>query len=63
MREIRRKDVIDLVTAKALTGKTAANRLQAFVLDAVGLRRRSDWLDANPALGLRKRKSRRGRAC
>jgi integrase len=56
VREIRRKDVIDLVTAKALTGKTAANRLQAYVsmLFAYGVDH--DWLDANPAYRLRKKK-------
>jgi len=56
VREIKRKDVIDLVTAKALTGKTAANRLQAYcsMLFAYGVDH--DWLDGNPAYRLRKKK-------
>ena len=54
--EIRRKDVIDLVTAKALTGKTAANRLQAYVSMLLAYGVDHDWLDANPAYRLRKKK-------
>jgi len=55
VREIRRKDVIDLVTAKAMTGRTAANRLQAYcsMLFAYGVE--AEWLDANPAAGMRKK--------
>jgi len=53
--EIRRRDVIELVTQKALAGRTAANRLQAHLsmLFAYGVE--ADWLPANPAAGLRKR--------
>lgn len=54
--EIRRGDVMELVTRKAKTGATAANRLQAHVsmLFAYGVE--ADWLPANPAAGLRKRR-------
>jgi len=52
--EIRRRDVIELVTKKALAGRTAANRLQAHLsmLFAYGVE--ADWLPANPAAGIRK---------
>jgi len=56
VREIRRKDVIDLVTTKALTGKTAANRLQAHVSMLLSYGVDHDWLDSNPAYRLRKKK-------
>ena len=54
--EIRRRDVFELVTRKAKAGATAANRLQAHIsmLFAYGVE--ADWLPANPAAGLRKRK-------
>ena len=56
VRDVRRKDVIDLVTAKALTGKTAANRLQAYVSMLLAYGVDHDWLDSNPAYRLRKKK-------
>jgi integrase len=54
--DIRRRDVLELVTRKAKAGATAANRLQAHLsmLFAYGVE--GDWLPANPAAGLRKRK-------
>jgi len=54
--EIRRRDVLELVTRKAHAGLTAANRLQAHLsmLFAYGVE--ADWLPANPAAGLRKRR-------
>jgi integrase len=58
VREIRRKDVIELVTAKALTGLTAANRLQAHLSMLFAYGAETDWLDANPVAGLRKRPER-----
>jgi integrase len=55
VREIERKDVSALVTAKALVGRTAANRLQAYVsmLCAYGVEQ--GWLGANPVSGLKRR--------
>jgi integrase len=54
--EIRRRDVMEVVTRKAKAGPTAANRLQAHIsmLFAYGVE--ADWLPANPAAGLRKRR-------
>ena len=54
-RGIRRKDVIELVTRKALVGRTAANRLQAHVSMLLSFGVDHDWLDSNPAYRLRKR--------
>ena len=54
--EIRKRDVIDLVTKKALTGKTAANRLQAYISMLLAWGVTCEWLDANPAYRLRKKK-------
>lgn len=58
VREIRRKDVIELVTKKAVVGLTAANRLQAHISMLFAFGVETDWLDANPAAGLRKRAER-----
>ena len=54
--DIRRRDVLELVTRKAKTGATAANRLQArlSMLFAYGVE--ADWLPANSAAGLHKRR-------
>lgn len=54
--EIRRRDVLELVTSKARSGATAANRLQAHISMLFSFGVEHDWLPANPAAGLRKRK-------
>ena len=54
-RSIERRDVIELVTRKALVGRTAANRLQAHVSMLFSYGVDHDWLSANPALRLKKR--------
>lgn len=56
--EIQRRDVIELVTAKATTGRTAANRLQAYLSMFFAFAVEADRLPANPAAGLRKRPER-----
>jgi integrase len=56
VRDIRRRDVLELVTRKAKTGATAANRLQAHISMLVAYDVEADWLPTNPAAGLRKRK-------
>lgn len=54
-REIERRDVIELVTRKALVGRTAANRLQAHVSMLFSYGLDHDYVTANPALRLKKR--------
>lgn len=54
-RDIRRRDVRDLVTRKAVTAPVAANRLHAHVSMLLSFGVEQDWLDANPAIGIKKR--------
>lgn len=54
--DIRRKDVIELVTAKKLDGPIAANRLQAHISMLFAYGTETDWITGNPAARLRKRK-------
>jgi integrase len=51
VRDIRRADVSDLVTRKALKGKTAANRLHAYCSMLFSYGVEQGWLDGNPASG------------
>jgi integrase len=53
--DIRRKDVRELVTRKALTGRTAANRLQSHVSMLFAFGVENDWVAGNPVAGLKKR--------
>lgn len=54
VKSIRRRDVKELVAQKALTGAVAANRLQAHVSMLFSYALVEEWIDANPAAGLRK---------
>jgi integrase len=56
VREIRRRDVVDLVNEKARTAPVAANRLAAHLSMLFNFGVEADMLPANPAAGLRKRK-------
>lgn len=53
--EIRRRDVAALLDAKAKHGATAANRLRAHISGLFSYGRQHDWLENNPASGLRRR--------
>lgn len=53
--DIKRRDIAALLDAKAKHGATAANRLRAHISGLFSYGRQHDWLEINPASGLRRR--------